>query len=88
MNYQAFASDLHLFSLNFRVIVQSTPGLNGAAVAMVTSEAASLVQGNCDASDSFNTPPLNFELFARDGFDISWCQYVVRLKISIMHEYT
>ena len=63
------------------MIVQSTPGLNVAAVSMAPSEAASLVQGNCDPSDSFNTPPLNFELFALDRFDINWCQYVVCLKI-------
>ena len=68
------------FSLIFRVIVHATPGLNVAVVAVATSDEASLVQGNCDSSDSFSIPPLNFELFARDGFDISWCQYVVRLK--------
>ena len=61
------------------MIIQSTPGLNVANVAAVTSEEASSVQGSCDSSDRFSTPPLNFELFARDGFDINWCQYVVRL---------
>ena len=71
------------FSLIFRVIIQATPGLNVAAVAMATSDEASLVQGKCDSGDGFSTPPLNFELFARDGFDISWCQYVVRLKFIV-----
>lgn len=66
-----------LFSLIFRLIVWTTPGLNVASVAVVTSDDASSVQGNCDPSDSFSTPPLNFELFARDGFDINWCQYRV-----------
>ena len=69
------------------MIVQTTPGLNVAVVAMATIDEASLVQGNCDPSDSFSLPPLNFELFASDGFDISWCQYVVRLKgPDVMHE--
>lgn len=77
MNCHRFKSDLSPFSLTFRVIVQTTPGLNVAVVAVATSDEASLVQGNCDPSDNFSLPPSNFEHFASDGFNISWCRYIV-----------
>ena len=81
-------SDLSPFSNIFRVIVQTTPGLDVAVVTVATSDEASSVQENCDPSNRLSPPPSNFELFARDGFDISWCQYVVRCQTRclVVHE--
>lgn len=67
------------FLIAFRVIVQITPGIN---VTMTTSDETSLVQKNCSSREQLSPPPMNFELFSRDGFEIDWCHFVVSFKTS------
>ena len=54
--------------------MQTTPGLN---VAVPMSDETNSIQDECDPDDNFNAPPINFEIFERDGFEISWCHYLV-----------
>ena len=71
----------HSVSLTFRVIVLTTPGIDVSTVVMANLDDATVVQGNCYSSGRFSLPPLNFELLAEEGFDIDWCQYVVRMVV-------
>ena len=50
-----------------------TPGMKN--VTMATDEASLSVQEDCNSGVA--NPPMNFDLFKQNGFNIDWCQYQV-----------
>lgn len=58
--------------------MRATPGLNvETRLSVATAQQISLLQGSCENFGNVNLdpPPLTFDQFRMNGFDVDWCRY-------------